>query len=145
LPREIADRLKVQGRGAKQALIAAHRADIDSGSASYLFGVASFAEGIDLPDDYCRHVIVAKLPFAVPDDPIDEAEAEWVEAEGKNPFVEISLPDAAMRLVQACGRLIRHENDFGRITLLDRRVVTARYGSSLLDALPAYRQEIESA
>ena len=145
LPRELVERLKVQGRGAKQALIAAHRADIDNGLASYLFGVASFAEGIDLPDDYCRHVIVVKLPFAVPDDPIDEAEAEWIEAEGKNPFVEISLPDAAMRLVQACGRLIRHEHDYGRITLLDRRVVTARYGQSLLDALPAYRQEIESA
>ena len=145
LPREIGERLKVQGRGAKQALIAAHRADIDAGGTSYLFGVASFAEGIDLPDDYCRHVIVVKLPFAVPDDPIDQAEAEWIEAEGKNPFVEISLPDASMRLVQACGRLIRHERDYGRITLLDRRVVTARYGQSLLDALPAYRQEIESA
>ena len=77
-------------------------------------GVASFAEGVDLPDDYCRHVIIVKLPFAVPDDPLDEAMAEWLESQGRKPFFEISLPDAAMRLVQACGRLIRHEGDHGR-------------------------------
>jgi ATP-dependent DNA helicase DinG len=145
LPDELVPMLKVQGRASKQALLDAHRADIDAGRRSYLFGVASFSEGVDLPDDYCRHVIIAKLPFAVPDDPVDEAQAEWLEAAGRNAFSEMSLPDAAMRLVQACGRLIRHENDHGRITLLDRRVVTARYGRSLLAALPAFRREIQQA
>jgi ATP-dependent DNA helicase DinG len=143
LPATLDGSVKVQGRQSKQALLEAHRADIDAGGRSYVFGVASFAEGVDLPDDYCRHVIIVKLPFAVPDDPVDEAQAEWVEAAGGNAFFEISLPDAAMRLVQACGRLIRHENDHGRITLLDRRVVTARYGRSLLAALPPFRREIQ--
>ena len=93
----------------------------------------------DLPDDYCRHVIICKLPFAVPDDPIDQAMAEWAEHQGRNPFMEISVPDAALRLVQACGRLIRHEKDHGRITLLDRRFVTQRYGAVLKRSLPPYR------
>jgi ATP-dependent DNA helicase DinG len=139
----VADRLKVQGSGSKQTLLDAHRAAIDARQPSYLVGVASFAEGLDLPDDYCRHVIIVKLPFAVPDDPLDEAMSEWLEAEGRNPFFEISLPDASLRLVQACGRLIRHEADHGRITLLDRRIVTARYGKRLLDALPAYRRVMQ--
>ncbi|MCY4015002.1 MAG: hypothetical protein OXG82_20080, partial [Gammaproteobacteria bacterium] len=58
------------------------------------------------------------------------------------PFVEVAGPDAAVRLVRACGRLIRHEEDRGRITLLDRRIVTARYGRALLDSLPPYRLDI---
>jgi ATP-dependent DNA helicase DinG len=140
LPDDLVGRLKVQGNGSKQALLDAHRAAIDAAKPSYVVGVASFAEGLDLPDDYCRHVIIVKLPFAVPDDPLDEAMAEWLEAEGRNPFFEISLPDASLRLVQACGRLIRHEGDYGRITLLDRRILTQRYGKRLLDALPPYRR-----
>jgi ATP-dependent DNA helicase DinG len=106
-------------------------------------GLASFAEGVDLPDDYCRHVVIAKLPFAVPDDPVDQAMAEWAEAQGRNAFFDIAVPDAALRLVQACGRLIRHERDYGRITLLDRRVITRRYGQRLLDSLPPFRRELD--
>ena len=68
--------------------------------------------------------------------------AEWAEAQGKNPFFEIAVPDAALKLVQACGRLIRHEGDHGRITLLDRRILTQRYGRALLDSLPPYRMEL---
>jgi ATP-dependent DNA helicase DinG len=142
LPAEFEAALRVQGDAAKQALIDAHRAAVDAGERSVLVGLASFAEGLDLPDDYCRHVVIVKLPFAVPEDPLDQAMAEWVEARGGNPFFEISVPDAALRLVQACGRLIRHEGDFGRITLLDRRIVTQRYGRALLDSLPPYRLEL---
>lgn len=142
LPDALEPLLRIQGRGGRTALLDAHRRAIDAGERSYLLGLASFAEGVDLPDDYCRHVIVAKLPFAVPDDPVDQTIAEWLEAEGRNPFFEISLPDASMRLVQACGRLIRHEGDFGRVTLLDRRLVTQRYGAALLDALPPFRREL---
>jgi len=142
LPAEFRARLKVQGEGAKQALLDAHRADVDAGRPSALFGLASFAEGVDLPDDYCRHVVIVKLPFAVPDDPLDQALAEWVEHQGRNPFYDISVPDAALKLVQACGRLIRHEGDWGTITLLDRRIVTRRYGQDLLKSLPPYRLDV---
>jgi ATP-dependent DNA helicase DinG len=142
LPDDFAAGLQVQGQGAKQALLEAHRAAVDRGERSCLVGLASFAEGLDLPDDYCRHVVVVKLPFAVPDDPVDQAIAEWAEAHGRNAFYEISVPDAALRLVQACGRLIRHEGDYGRISLLDRRIVTQRYGRALLDSLPPYRRQL---
>lgn len=134
--------LKVQGEGSKQALLAAHAEDVGEGRQSVLFGLASFAEGVDLPDDLCRHVIIVKLPFAVPDDPLDRAMAEWAEARGRNAFYELSVPDAALKLVQACGRLIRHEGDWGRITLLDKRIVSRRYGADLLASLPPYRLEL---
>lgn len=134
--------ISFQDQGSKQALIEAHRKAVRAGKVSYLAGVASFSEGLDLPDDECRHVIIAKIPFSVPDDPLDEAAAEWLESEGGNAFMEISLPDAAVRLVQACGRLIRHEEDHGRITLLDKRMTTARYGQYLIDSLPPFRLEV---
>jgi ATP-dependent DNA helicase DinG len=143
LPEDLLQRMKIQGDGAKQGLLAAHRADIDGGRPSILVGLASFSEGLDLPDDYCRHVVIVKLPFAVPDDPIDQAMAEWAQAQGKSPFFDIAVPDAALKLVQACGRLIRHEGDYGRITLLDRRIVSQRYGRALLDSLPPFRLELD--
>ena len=142
LPRKTADRCHVQGDRSKQALLDDHRGAVDGGEPSYVLGVASFAEGIDLPNDYCRHVVIAKLPFSVPEDPVEQAFGEWLESQGRNPFFEVAVPDAAMRLVQACGRLVRHEEDRGRITLLDRRIVTARYGRALLDSLPPYRLDI---
>ncbi|MCY4565265.1 MAG: ATP-dependent DNA helicase DinG, partial [Gammaproteobacteria bacterium] len=142
LPARLADALQIQGEQSKQRMLERHRTRIDDGKPSYLLGLASFAEGVDLPDDYCRHVVLAKLPFAVPDDPVDEALTEWLEEQGRNAFLEVSVPDAAMRLVQACGRLIRHEGDHGRITILDRRLVTRGYGRALLESLPPYRLEL---
>lgn len=142
LPESVAERLLIQGEGAKQVLIKSHRERIDAGESSCLVGLASFSEGLDLPGDYCRHVIIIKLPFAVPDDPVDQAMAEWAEARGRNAFYEISVPDAALKLIQACGRLIRHEQDYGRITMLDKRIVTQRYGRALLDSLPPFRREL---
>ena len=142
LPKRVLERCHLQGDGSKQSLIEAHRAAVDAGEPSYILGLASFAEGVDLPDDYCRHVIITKLPFSVPDDPIDQAFGEWLESQGRNPFFEVAVPDTALRLVQACGRLIRHEEDGGRITLLDRRIVKLRYGKALLDTLPPYRLEV---
>lgn len=142
LPDALNDKLLVQGESAKQVLLREHRKRIDDGESSYLLGLASFSEGLDLPDAYCRHVIIVKVPFAVPDDPVDQAMAEWAEARGRNAFYEISVPDAALKLIQACGRLIRHENDYGRITMLDKRIVTQRYGQALLDSLPPFKREI---
>lgn len=140
---EVREGLLIQGEAAKQVLIANHRQRIDAGGSSCLVGLASFAEGLDLPGDYCRHVVIIKIPFAVPDDPIDQAMAEWAESRGRNAFYEISVPDAALKLVQACGRLIRHEQDHGLITMLDKRIVTQRYGQALLSSLPPYKLQLE--
>ena len=142
LPENLDGALQVQGEAAKQTLLERHRQRVDAGEPSYLVGLASFAEGVDLPGDYCRHVVLVKLPFAVPEDPLDEAMAEWVEAQGRNAFYEISVPDAALKLVQACGRLIRHEHDRGRISVLDKRLCTRSYGRILLETLPPYRLEL---
>ena len=136
-------RVVLQGQLSKQETLNQHRAQIDAGQQSVLFGLTSFAEGVDLPGAYCEHVVVVKIPFAVPDDPVEAALAEWIEARGGNPFMEITVPDAAVRLVQACGRLLRNETDSGVITLLDRRLVTQRYGRAILDALPPYRRQID--
>lgn len=138
----LGERLLVQDALAKQEILRRHREAVDAGVGSVIFGLASFAEGVDLPGAYCRHVIIAKLPFAVPDSPLEAALAEWIEARGGNPFLELSVPDAALRLVQASGRLLRSETDSGRITLCDRRVVTRRYGRAILDSLPPFRREL---
>ena len=142
---ELPCQLLVQGELSTGEIVSRHRASIDQGERSVIFGLASFAEGMDLPGAYCQHVIIAKLPFAVPDDPLQAALAEWVESKGGNAFREITLPDAALRLIQACGRLLRHEDDRGRVTILDRRLVSKSYGRQLLASLPPFKQVIERA
>ncbi len=142
LPAEWQDHILMQGVDAKQTLLNKHRARVDDGDGSMLFGLASFAEGLDLPGNYCEHVIIAKIPFAVPDDPIEAALAEWIEARGGNAFMQMTVPDAAVKLVQACGRLLRSETDSGQVTLLDRRIVSKRYGKLILDALPPFTREL---
>ncbi len=142
LDRTQREQVMLQDDYPKQELLRLHREKIDDGQSSTIFGLASLAEGIDLPGAYCEHVIIAKIPFAVPDDPVEASLAEWVEARGGNPFMDISVPDAAIRLVQASGRLLRTEQDRGIITILDRRLVTRRYGQALLDSLPPYQREI---
>ncbi len=142
LPHELRSIILVQGSETKQMLIKKHKKRVEEGMGSVIFGLASFAEGVDLPGDYCTHVIIAKIPFAVPDDPIEAALAEWIEAQGGNAFMQISVPDAAMRLVQACGRLLRTESDSGRVTIMDRRIVSKRYGQALLDSLPPFKRSL---
>jgi ATP-dependent DNA helicase DinG len=139
LSSEFGGRILMQGDYSKQEILRRHKEAIDGGVGSVIFGLASFAEGVDLPGDYCRHVVIAKIPFAVPDSPLEAALAEWVEAQGRNAFMEISVPDAALRLVQASGRLLRTEEDTGRITLMDRRILTRRYGRAILDSLPPFQ------
>ncbi len=144
LPRGFRDHILLQGLESKQALIKTHRQRIDGGEGSIIFGLASFAEGVDLPGDYCTHVVIAKIPFAVPDDPLEAALAEWIEARGGNAFMQVSVPDASMRLIQACGRLLRTEKDTGTVSILDRRLISKRYGKSLLNALPPFKQDFLS-
>jgi ATP-dependent DNA helicase DinG len=108
-----------------------------------IFGLASFGEGVDLPGKLCSHVIIEKLPFAVPDSPIEATLSEYLESMGRNPFMEIAVPAVSIKLVQMMGRLIRTEDDYGLITLLDRRVLVKRYGQLLLNSLPEYRRQFD--
>ncbi|QSX42578.1 ATP-dependent DNA helicase DinG [Shewanella cyperi] len=135
--------LLLQGSAPRQQLLDTHKERCDKGLPSVLFGTGSFSEGLDLPGDYLTNLIITKLPFAVPTSPVEQAHAEYVKAKGGNPFLQLTIPDASRKLVQSCGRLLRKEQDYGRITILDRRLVSKRYGKSLLDALPPYRRVIE--
>lgn len=126
----------------KAQLLKFHKQRIDAGEPSIIFGLASFAEGVDLPGKYCEHVLIAKIPFAVPNDPIEATLAQWVETQGGNPFMTLSVPEAAFKLVQAAGRLLRNEKDTGRITLFDERIVSKFYGASIMASLPPYTREI---
>jgi predicted DnaQ family exonuclease/DinG family helicase len=102
-----------------------------------LLGTQSFWEGVDLPGDVLRCVVIARLPFSVPDDPLIQGRAERYE----DPFMDFQLPQAALRLRQGFGRLIRTKTDYGAVVLLDRRVVTKDYGEVLLGSLPDARTE----
>lgn len=133
----------VQGEGSRQEIIDNHKKKCDKDENSIVFGTGSFSEGLDLPGKYLTNLIITKLPFSVPTSPVEEAQAEYVSATGGNPFMSISVPDTSKKLVQASGRLLRNELDEGTITLLDKRVVTKRYGKALLDSLPPYRRIIE--
>src|SRR5690625_2670506 len=138
-------RVRAQGSRGKAELIAEHTEDIEVGKGSTLFGLASFGEGLDLPGKLCETVVVTQLPFAVPTDPVGATYAEWLESCGRNPFFEVSVPQATRLLTQYCGRLIRNEDDTGRIVLLDRRIVARRYGAGMLRALPPFQREIAPA
>jgi ATP-dependent DNA helicase DinG len=142
LSNDMVRRILIQGQYSNREMIRLHKERIDQGKTSILFGLASFAEGVDLPGDYCRHVIIAKLPFAVPNDPLQEALAEWIELQGGNSFFDIALPLASLRLIQASGRLLRTESDTGVVSILDKRLLTKRYGTQLLNALPPFTRDI---
>jgi ATP-dependent DNA helicase DinG len=135
--------IRAQDSKAKSQLVADHAEAIEAGQGSTLFGLASFGEGLDLPGRLCTTVVVTQLPFAVPTDPVGATYAEWLEAQGRNPFFEVSVPEATRLLIQYCGRLIRTEDDTGRIVLLDRRVIVRRYGQRMLAALPPFARAIE--
>src|SRR5690606_16701129 len=101
-----------------------------------LLGVASFWEGVDVPGEPLRALVLAKLPFKVPSEPLTAARLEAVEREGGNSFRDFMLPHAALRLKQGFGRLIRSRGDRGVVVLLDRRVMEKTYGRYLLESLP---------
>ena len=128
-----------QDEHGKSELIARHKHAIDDGSESVIFGLASLAEGLDLPGKYLEHVIITKLQFGSPDDPVFQAHSEYLQAHNRNPFFELALTDASVKLVQAVGRLIRTDTDVGRVTIMDKRITTKRYGQQLLGALPPLR------
>lgn len=140
LPEAYLPLLLVQGELPKATLLQKHHQAIGEGRASIIFGLDSFAEGLDLPGEACVQVIIAKLPFAMPDNPVEKTQNRWIEQRGGNPFIEITVPEASIKLVQAVGRLIRTESDYGRVTILDNRVKTQNYGRQMLACLPPFKR-----
>ena len=124
--------LQVQGEADRSALL---RRFTESGAA-VLLGTASFWEGVDVPGDPLRALVVQKLPFRVPTEPVTEARVESMEERGKNSFWEFMVPDAAIRLKQGVGRLVRRRTDRGVVVLLDDRILRKRYGRVMLQTLP---------
>ena len=139
------DTVLVQGELPRALLLSRHRARVEAGAASVIFGMQSFGEGLDLPGQLCESVFIAKLPFAPPDDPVGEARAEWLRSVGRDPFNELVVPATAIRLAQWAGRAIRLETDRAFVYCYDRRLVSTPYGRRLLQGLPAFAQERRSA
>jgi ATP-dependent DNA helicase DinG len=105
-----------------------------------LFGTSSFWQGIDVQGEQLSCVIVDKLPFAVPSDPIMKARTDAITAAGGNAFNDLQVPQAVIALKQGFGRLIRSLTDRGVLMLLDPRIRTTRYGATFLESLPPYRR-----
>ncbi|MBM3857692.1 MAG: DEAD/DEAH box helicase [Verrucomicrobia bacterium] len=113
-----------------------------SGKPSVLFGTESFWTGVDIPGEALSNVIITRLPFATPDQPLIEAKLEQITRSGGNGFGDYSLPEAILKLRQGVGRLIRNKNDRGIVAILDSRMVHKAYGKSFLKALPACQVEV---
>lgn len=130
-----------QGDADRYALLEQFKEDTDS----VLFATDSFWEGVDAPGNTLRMVIITKLPFRMPDDPIYKARYAKLEEDGKSGFYSLSLPDATMRLKQGYGRLMRHTTDKGIVLILDSRIVSKGYGAMMLRSLPeSYHPETET-
>jgi len=129
----------VQGDGSKTELLLRFRA---LGNA-VLLGSASFWEGVDVPGDALSVVVIDKLPFAPPDDPLLAARLARLAAEGGNPFMDWQVPQAAISLKQGAGRLIRTETDRGILMLCDPRIVDKPYGRRIWQSLPAMKRTRE--
>jgi ATP-dependent DNA helicase DinG len=122
----------VQGTGSRSELLARFR----SLGNAVLLGSQSFWEGVDVRGEALSLVVIDKLPFAPPDDPVLAARIEALRARGGNPFNELQLPQAVLQLKQGAGRLIRDENDRGVLMLCDPRLVLKPYGARILKSLP---------
>jgi len=132
---EITYPLLVQGSGSRSELLARFR----SLGNAVLLGSQSFWEGVDVRGDALSLVVIDKLPFAPPDDPVLAARIEAVRSRGGNPFNELQLPQAVLQLKQGAGRLIRDEADRGVLMLCDPRLLTKPYGKRILQSLPPMR------
>ena len=113
-------------------------------SSSVLFATDSFWEGVDVPGESLSHVIIVKLPFTVPTDPVFQARCEDLEKKGISSFMQLSLPEAVIHFRQGFGRLIRHSSDRGAVTVLDKRLIEKRYGALFLNSVPETKRLFET-
>jgi ATP-dependent DNA helicase DinG len=131
----------VQGQWPKRRLIERFREGASQGRPGcVLVASASFWEGVDVPGDALQLVMIDKLPFPPPGDPLVEARAQRLEGQGRSAFNDYFVPEAAVALKQGAGRLIRRESDQGVLVVCDTRLVTMGYGRRLLAALPPMRR-----
>jgi len=130
----------VQGEAPRDVLLRRFR----EAENAILLGTDSFWEGVDVPGRALRALILNKLPFKVPSEPVTCARLERLAEEGLDGFMHYLLPHAALKLKQGFGRLIRSRQDVGVVVLLDSRVVTKRYGPLLLSGLPRAERIIGS-
>lgn len=121
-----------QGEYPRHRLLDKFRDDTNS----VLLATASFWEGVDVPGESLSNLILTRLPFSVPDDPVIQARMEDLRRQGKNPFYAYQVPQAVLRFKQGFGRLIRNQKDRGVILILDKRITTKRYGSWFIESLP---------
>lgn len=130
----------VQGQWTRRELIERFRRGTQEGRGCILVGSASFWEGIDVPGEALQLVVIDKLPFPPPADPLVQARTESLQAQGRSPFKDFSLPEAAVALKQGAGRLIRRESDRGGLVVCDSRLLSRSYGARLFKALPPMRR-----
>ncbi len=124
-----------QGEADRARLLEDFKNDVNS----VLFATDSFWQGVDTPGDALKLLIITRLPFQVPTDPVIQARAEYIEKKGGKPFFQYSLPHAIIRLKQGFGRLMRKESDSGIVAILDSRILSKRYGKMFLQSLPPAR------
>lgn len=129
----------VQGQGSKHALLERFRQGTVQGRGCVLVASATFWEGVDIAGDALQLLVIDKLPFAPPDDPLVQARSQQMQGLGLNAFTDYLLPEAAMALKQGVGRLIRSETDQGMVAIADTRLLEKTYGPRLLAALPPMR------
>ena len=131
----------LQGQWPKRRLMERFRQGSDGGAPGcVLVASASFWEGFDVPGQALQLLVIDKLPFPSPGDPLVKARGNRLQAQGKNAFSDHSLPEAIVALKQGAGRLIRHETDRGGLLIADNRLLSASYGRRILAALPLMQQ-----
>ena len=128
----------IQGEGSKRELMDRFRDESDEQApvGRVLVAAASFWEGFDVPGQALQAVIIDKLPFPPPNDPMVQARSDDLKAQGRKPFTDYFIPEAAVALRQGAGRLIRRETDRGALIVCDSRLVTTGYGKVLMQTLP---------